>query len=77
MPLRPVHISSRHRWALNPLFSIRYRPPSTRDIELPSYACTSVLLSDGELEFMDNGSRPAERHRIHQARELTAMAAEG
>lgn len=51
-------------------------PPSTQDIELPSHA-RHVLLSDGEPEFMDNGSRPAERHRIHQAREPTAMAEEG
>lgn len=51
-------------------------PPSTQDIEPPSHA-RHVLLSDGEPEFMDNGSRPAERHRIHQAREPTAMAEEG
>jgi len=68
-----THIT-RHRWAFNPLFSIRWPPPSSRDIQPPT---RHVLLSDRELEFMDNGSRPAKRHRMHQARDPTEMAVEG
>jgi len=72
-----IHILlSRYHCAFHLLFSIRRPLLSTRDIEPPSRSrlyCWAMASPS----LWITGSRPAERHRIHQAREPTAVAAEG
>lgn len=61
------------------LFSNRYPcrplPTDRRTQSVTQPGCRRGIVEQSrDTEFMDNGSRPAEWHRIHQARESTAEA---